>query len=246
MEHRTLGQKEEDILTRYPLPSHWRRPSVGASALQRTIFSVLCMASFGHVELAPVWASIKLEEEGDESVWVEETRQHCDRLNNLLVVGSLLLATSAAFITTVPPRSATADYTLRGPYICMLSAAGMLIGGIIVTAVSFLVLTKARPNWAERVCPQSHTFLHHFLSTPFRVLYGGRFHVWSTLILGSYPIVSIGAATILLASGILSAMWASEDLALKASSLVILSVPLSMGVLFGVSCLTAKPATPLQ
>ncbi|KAJ7441401.1 hypothetical protein B0H11DRAFT_2096346 [Mycena galericulata] len=228
MEHRTLGQKEEDILTRYPLPSHWRRPSVGASALQRTIFSVLCMASFGHAGLAPVWASIKLEEEGDDSVWVEETRQHCDRLNNLLIVGSLLLATSAAFITTVPPRPLMADYTLQGPYILMLSATGMLVGGIIVTAVSFLVLTKARPNWAERV------------------LYGSRFHVWSTLILGSYPIVSIGAATILLASGILSAMWAAEDLALKASSLVILSLPLAMGVLFGVSYLTAKPATPLQ
>ncbi|KAJ7189478.1 hypothetical protein GGX14DRAFT_331506, partial [Mycena pura] len=176
-------QKEKDILTRYPLPSHWKRPSLGASALQRTIFSVFCMASFGHVELAPLWASIKLEEEGDDSVWVEETRKHCDRLNNLLIVGSLLLATSAAFITTVPPRPAMANYTLRGPYICMLSATGMLVGGIIVTAVSFLVLTNARANWAERV------------------LYGSRFHVWSTLILGSYPIVSIGVATILLASG---------------------------------------------
>ncbi|KAJ7915014.1 hypothetical protein B0H13DRAFT_1872518 [Mycena leptocephala] len=211
MEHRTLGQKEKDILTRHPLPSHWRRPSVSAT---------------------PVWASIKLEEEGDDSVWVEETRQHCDRLNNLLVVGSLLLATSAAFITTVPPRPASADYTLRGPYICMLSAVGMLTGGIIVTAVSFLVLTKHSPTGRN--------------ATPFQVLYGSRFHVWSTLILGSYPIVSIGAATMLFASGILSAMWASEDFALKASSLVILSLPLSMGVLFGVSCLTAKPATPLQ
>jgi len=189
-ERRTLGQKEADILTRNPLPAHWRRPPVNGplGALQRTIFNVLCIASYRHVGLSPVWASIKLEEEGDDSVWVEGTRQLCDRLNNLLVVGSLLLATSAAFITTVPPRPATVDYTLRGPYICMLSAFGMLIGGIVVTAVCFLVLTKARPNWCERV------------------LYSTRFHVYSSLIILSYPIFSIGAATVLLGSGILGAM----------------------------------------
>ncbi|KAJ6597585.1 hypothetical protein DFH09DRAFT_904080 [Mycena vulgaris] len=161
-----------------------RPPVTGPlGALQRTIFNVLCIASYGHVGLDPVWASIRLEEEGDDSVWVEGTRQLCDRLNNLLVVGSLLLATSAAFITTVPPRPTTVDYTLRGPYICILCAFGLLIGGIIVTAVSFLVLSKARPHWSERV------------------LYSSRFHVYSTLIMLSYPIFSIGAATALLGSG---------------------------------------------
>ncbi|KAJ6556315.1 hypothetical protein B0H19DRAFT_947494, partial [Mycena capillaripes] len=93
------------------------------------------------------------------------------------------VATSAAFITTVPPKPATVDYTLRGPYICMLSAFGLLTGGIVVIAVSFLVLTKARPNWSERV------------------LYSSRFHVYSTLIILSYPIFSIGAGTVLLGSG---------------------------------------------
>ncbi|KAF7325252.1 hypothetical protein MVEN_02640100 [Mycena venus] len=164
-----------------PTPtSHDAAPITGPlGVLQRTIFNVLCIASYGHVGLDPVWASIRLEEEGDDSVWVEGTRQICDRLNNLLVVlmlvnpkGSLLLATSAAFITTVPPRPTTVDYTLRGPYICLLSAFGLLIGGIIVTAVSFLVLSKARPNWSERV------------------LYSSRFHVYSTLIMLSYPIFS--------------------------------------------------------
>ncbi|KAF7341243.1 hypothetical protein MVEN_01859900 [Mycena venus] len=231
---KTLSQKEEDILIRSPLPPHMMRPPITGplGVLQRTIFNVLCIASYGHVGLDPVWASIRLEEEGDDSVWVEGTRQICDRLNNLLVVlmlanpkGSLLLATSAAFITTVPPRPTTVDYTLRGPYICLLSAFGLLIGGIIVTAVSFLVLSKARPNWSERV------------------LYSSRFHVYSTLIMLSYPIFSIGAATALLGSGILGAMWAAEDLALQASSPVILSMPIAMAVLFGVSYLTAKPET---
>jgi hypothetical protein len=90
MERKTLVQKEQDVLTRLPLPPHWRRPAVNGplGALQRTIFNILSIASFGHVGLSPVWASIRLYHEGDDSVWVEGTRQLCDRLNNfLLVVG---------------------------------------------------------------------------------------------------------------------------------------------------------------
>jgi hypothetical protein len=88
MERKTLSQKEDEILTRKPLPQHWRRPVVNGpfGALQRTVFNVLCIASYGHVGLDPVWAAIRLDEEGDDSVWVEGTRQICDRLNNLLVV----------------------------------------------------------------------------------------------------------------------------------------------------------------
>jgi hypothetical protein len=47
---------------------------------------MLCITSFGHPGLEPVWAAIKLEEEGDESVWENGIKQTCDRLNNMLVV----------------------------------------------------------------------------------------------------------------------------------------------------------------
>ncbi|KAF8184334.1 hypothetical protein K438DRAFT_1504653, partial [Mycena galopus ATCC 62051] len=140
-------------------------------------------ASYGHAGLEPVWASIKLNEAGDDSVWVEGTRQICKRLNNMLVVGSLLLATSAAFITTVPPNPTMVNYALNGSYRCMVAAFGLLIGGIIVTAVSFLVLSKARPNWAESV------------------LYCDAFHLYSTLLILSYPVFSIGTGSVLVASG---------------------------------------------
>jgi hypothetical protein len=65
---------------------------------------------------------------------------------------SLLLATSSVFITTAPPRASMVNYTLRGPYICMLASFGLLIGGIIVASVCVLVSSKARPYWAEQVC----------------------------------------------------------------------------------------------
>ncbi|KAJ7323525.1 hypothetical protein DFH08DRAFT_887366 [Mycena albidolilacea] len=180
MERKTLVQKEQDA------GREWTAGPPGG-ALQRTIFNILCVASFGHVGLSPVWASIRLYHKGDDSVWVEETRQLCDRLNNFLLVG---------------------------PYICMLCACGLFIGSIIVTAVAFLVLSKAGPIWSQ--C----------------VLYSTRFHVYSTLIMLSYPLISIGAGTALLGVGILGAMW-------------VLCPPFAMGVLFSISYLSARLKIPV-
>ncbi|KAJ7249575.1 hypothetical protein C8J57DRAFT_1079453 [Mycena rebaudengoi] len=87
------------------------------------------------------------------------------------------------FEASSPPRTSMVNYTLRGPYICMLGSFGLLIGGIIVASVCVLVSGKARPYWSEQV------------------LYANRFHVYSTLIMLPYPFFSIGAAAILLAFG---------------------------------------------
>ncbi|KAJ7113206.1 hypothetical protein C8R44DRAFT_797350 [Mycena epipterygia] len=184
-EAKTLGQKEREILRRTPLAYHWRTPIVSGavSRLQWIVFNILCLTAHGHAGLGPVWAAIKVEDEGDESLWVEMIRQMCDRLNNMLVVASLLLGTSAVFITTPPPIPTTVNYTLRGPYICMLSAFGLLIGGLIVAAVVYLLLSRSKPHWLEHV------------------LYVSRFQVYCTLIIFSYPFFAIGTATVLLALG---------------------------------------------
>ncbi|KAJ7575237.1 hypothetical protein C8J56DRAFT_1007769 [Mycena floridula] len=149
----------------------------------RSVFNLLCITSFGHAGLDPIWVAIRLEDEGNESIWADGIRQTVERMNNMLFVVSLLLATSAVFITTVPPRASMVNYTLRGPYICMLGSFRLLLGGIIVALVCVLVTNKARPYWLEQV------------------LYATRFHMYCTLIMVSYPFFSIGAAALLLAFG---------------------------------------------
>ncbi|KAJ7123512.1 hypothetical protein C8R44DRAFT_558969, partial [Mycena epipterygia] len=139
--------------------------------------------AYGHLGLEPIWASIELEEEGDESVWAEGRRKMSERLNIMLVVASLLLATSAVFITTAPPEAAMVNYTLRGPYICLLSSSALLIGGITVASVASLVANRAKAGWAEKV------------------LYPTRFHVYSMLIMLPYPFFSIALASLLLTFG---------------------------------------------
>ncbi|KAJ6451578.1 hypothetical protein C8R45DRAFT_1223765 [Mycena sanguinolenta] len=141
---------------------------------------------------------------------------------------SLLPATAAIFITTTPPRPSMVNYTLRGPYICMLGSFGLLIGGIIVAAVCVLISSKARPYWSEQV------------------LYANRFHVYSTLIMLSYPFFAIGTAAILLAFGVLTAVWGAEDLGIQLAAPLLLVLPVAMAILFGISCATAVAKTRLR
>ncbi|KAJ6479455.1 hypothetical protein C8R47DRAFT_606856 [Mycena vitilis] len=223
-------QKQAEILRRYPPPVHWRAPKLSEpfGRLKRIVFNALCLTAYGHAGLDPIWAGIRLEEEGDESVWSDIVNQTCDRLNNMLLVASLLLGTSAVFITTPPPRASMINYTLRGPYICVLLSFGLLLGGIIVASVCVLVSGKARPYWNEQV------------------LYATRFHVYSTLILLSYPFFSIGLAALSLAFGALTAVWCAEDTRIQAAAPLLLVLPITMAILFGVLCSTAEAQTRLR
>ncbi|KAE9396214.1 hypothetical protein BT96DRAFT_1021485 [Gymnopus androsaceus JB14] len=220
---KTKIARQEEVLRRHHVPRHWKPPG---HRIGKIAFNALCLMSFGHAGLDSVWAAIMLWEEGDESAWAEGIQQTLDRLTNINVVASLLLSTCAAFITTPPPNPAMVNYTLRGPYLCILGSFALLIGGIIVCSASLLVTGKARPYWAKEV------------------LYANRFHVYCTLAMLSYPFVSIGIATLLLAFGLLSAVWSAQDRG--SACVIVLILPISMAVLFGVSNATAKAKSRLR
>jgi len=117
------------------------------------------------------------------------------------IEATLLLATSAVFLTTQPPRVSIVNFILRGPYICILSAFGLLIGGIITASGTVLVVTKSTPDWSQSVRCNSRS-AHCLLSeVGFQVLFGNRARVYSVPIMLSYPFVAIGIATVLLAFG---------------------------------------------
>ncbi|KAK1231146.1 hypothetical protein PQX77_005752 [Marasmius sp. AFHP31] len=215
--------REQEVLERCPMPEHWKASEPGSlfGILRRTLFNVICLASFGHAGLEPIWASIKLEEEGDGSLRDLGIRTTCERLNNLIVVGSLLLASSSVFITTQPPKTNFMDYTLRGPYGCLLASFGLLIGGIIIASGCVLVVSKAQPQWSQKV------------------LFRDRLHVYLTLLPLAYPPFSIGVATMLLAFGVLSAIWCGEDLSYQGIGGFLLVAPIFISLMFPVSCAIA-------
>ncbi|KIK69331.1 hypothetical protein GYMLUDRAFT_153325 [Collybiopsis luxurians FD-317 M1] len=191
---RTKTARQQEALRRHGMPDHWSAPRDNIGKL---VFNTLCLMSFGHAGLEPLWGAIILEEEGDESVWAEQTRQTIDRLTNINVVAGLLLTSCATFITTFPPRPDMINYTLRGPYLCLLGSFALLIGGLIVGSAWVLVTGKTRPHWAKEACYQAILHLHIVE----KVLYANRFHVYCTLATLSYPFISIGTATMILSFG---------------------------------------------
>jgi len=140
---KTKRQKRMEIVEQVPLPAHWQpiSPSARFSRLRNIVFITLCLTVFGDTSMDHVWAIIKLEGKGDDSGWDEGMREVVCRMEKVLVVvqlksdlkkfiwltiieATLLLATSAALITTEAPRATILNYTLRTPYLCLLSSAG--------------------------------------------------------------------------------------------------------------------------
>jgi hypothetical protein len=164
-----------------------------------------------------VWAAIKLAEDGDETVWLDGRKRTSEQQNNILVLAGILLATSAVFISTPPPRPDLLDYTRWGSYFCICGAFGVLIGVISVASVMILVTTNLSPTHAKDV------------------LFGNRFHLYLTLLITAYPPVWTGAAVLLLAFGIQSGVWSAQNLAFKLGAAVTLIQPLFVAFMYVIS-----------
>jgi len=223
----SIYEKETVILRLCSVPDWYKAGSVGNngvfSRIQRLIFKGLCMMSFGRADLNPVYAAICLEHVGDGKAWKERVKQVQDRLNNMLIVAGLLSAATALFLTTLSPRPEIGNYNIRGPYLCLLFSYAVFIGEIVVGYIALLVVSQATPTWAEKV------------------FFSDRFHVYCSIFMLSWPLIANGIATLLLAFGLLSAVWFSNDLSAKvAAALTALLPPVFIGIVFIVYVATAQ------
>jgi hypothetical protein len=102
----TSFSKKEAVLRReeYGSPSHWKPPRTNQSfgIIRWLIFTLLCIMSFGHANLDPIWAAIILTQLGDETAWDDGIKNTRDRLNNVnLVVSACVSIHSASLISHV-------------------------------------------------------------------------------------------------------------------------------------------------
>ena len=83
-------QLEDTMLDKYPMPPHWKAtdPAARLGRIRGLLFNGLCMASFGHPGLEPIWASIKLQQAGDDTLRDLSISTTCERLNNMIIVVS--------------------------------------------------------------------------------------------------------------------------------------------------------------
>ncbi|KAJ7038333.1 hypothetical protein C8F04DRAFT_1251809 [Mycena alexandri] len=209
---RSKRQREHHILQNYPAPNHMLPPPDGSPA--KPLYHMLCFTMFGQPSLEPIWAAIALHRyANDDEIWDNGITDTQNRLGNMIVVAGILLASATALASTVPPRPDILNYTVRGPYLCIRGSFGFLVGGIIVGSVVFLILGRARAEHSREV------------------LYTDRFQVWS---MGSYTFFSIGTGTHLLAFGMLSGIWCAQDATVQAVCALLLVIPVTIGILFGI------------
>ncbi|KAJ6455044.1 hypothetical protein C8R45DRAFT_752794, partial [Mycena sanguinolenta] len=86
---------------------------------------------------------------------------------------TFLLSSIVSLVTTLPPKDAMLNYTLRGPYLCLWASISILLGSIIVASTDVYVLAMCTPELLEQ----------RMMST--------RVRVWLVLILLAYPFFAV-------------------------------------------------------
>jgi len=124
-----------------------------------------------------------------------------------------------AFCTTVPPDNSILPYTIVGPYCVLLTAIGFSLGGLIVGSTTVFIIHKAKVDWFNEVrypsvlCSQDDTrrTVYYRLSDVVsliqadgdtkQTMMGSLPRIWVTMILLSFPSMSIGISTCAAAAG---------------------------------------------
>jgi hypothetical protein len=86
--------KQREILKLFEPPEHLRIPGSNVQharfgcIVHGLVFQLLCLTSYGQQNMDNFWASIILDEIGDDSAWRDTMKNLCERLNNMNVVVS--------------------------------------------------------------------------------------------------------------------------------------------------------------
>ncbi|KZV62581.1 hypothetical protein PENSPDRAFT_617775 [Peniophora sp. CONT] len=197
------------------MPRHWRtdyadnvRPAYLRPIL-RGAFTTFCMIAYGHRTLEEQWRVLH-----ETSAFLEEKRRLSSMVQTVNVVATLLLASTATFITTTPPKLGIIDYTRRGPYICLFASFGLLLGGIIVGCIVQFAFSSSTQRWVRDTLMKT------------------RFRIWVLMLLLGYPFISIALAASVNILGLLVAAWSSDDCVVKIGSGFLLALPVSLLGLF--------------
>ncbi|EIM82463.1 uncharacterized protein STEHIDRAFT_64960, partial [Stereum hirsutum FP-91666 SS1] len=95
----------------------------------------------------------------------------------------LLIGASAAFLTTTPPLGGLLNFNEQGPYICLLLSFGLTLGGVVIGSSLLYALPIVQGTWHRDS------------------LMASRSHVCCTLIFLTYPFITIGTSTVVMAMG---------------------------------------------
>ncbi|TFK98758.1 hypothetical protein BDV98DRAFT_657729 [Pterulicium gracile] len=180
--------------SRFPLPDHWLGPGkkdahphwqdsrVRAMAgVKQTLFVFLCTTALCYADLKHICHAICFHPENhDETRWNKLTRQIRNAMQGVVLWATFMCALCTSFITQDAPMQSIFPYTHPAPYHFFLLSFAACLGGLSPAAGIVLILLKFKPPWIQQT------------------LFSSKFHVYTTLILFSYPAWSIYAGLLLL------------------------------------------------
>ncbi|TFK47452.1 hypothetical protein OE88DRAFT_1666249 [Heliocybe sulcata] len=173
-----------------------------AGPITKRLATVLCLLAMG----APSVERIAEHAGADEDSWREFKKTLFDRIANVNVVSSLILATTAAFLTTDPPTQ-FARWDRQMPYVTLLAA--FCLGYIGAGSGVFLLFVLADVQG---------TSLKDLMRTPWKF--------WLAMLLLAMPVLFVGMAGGTAIIALTGAIWLGDSVAAK----VVLTTTLSLTV----------------
>ncbi|KIM85535.1 hypothetical protein PILCRDRAFT_5228 [Piloderma croceum F 1598] len=199
--------------------SHWKVPDNPFLGL---CFRLLCWISVGDESLDATWHIVHAVAErpldkGPLEKWEKYKEKRLNLLTVINILAGLLIATTALFLSTVPPTltpplpapsvNVLLAYNTYGSYAIMTAAFGAALGAFIVASTQLYILT---------FCTAARYY--HLLGK-------GRLRLCYMLVLMAYPSAAIGVSVILCAISLVLAGWDAGHLLYKIGTIVFLLVP---------------------
>ncbi|GJJ12774.1 hypothetical protein Clacol_007019 [Clathrus columnatus] len=132
-----------------PPPPHWKAPEAYHPVfgpLPLMLYRALCLVSVCKLTLDHHWHA-----KCDEEIFQREKDQLIGQINNGNIVCGLILATTAAFITTSPPVSSIMNYTTLPAYVFLLLSFAQAIGSIVTGTAVIAVYQSVKRPWCRDV-----------------------------------------------------------------------------------------------
>ena len=212
----------------YPLPEHWKTPAFVKQVdselgrVQRirayvrwAVFTKLCLAAHGLLGMEEIWATMMITKElGQDAMWADLISGLSTRLNSVILMGSIMFAGLAAFLTTEPPRPEIFNYKERLPYTCMAVASALCISGVASGATTVLLISTMKYDWVLDKAKR-----------------GNSFSLYTTLLVTCHPTVSIIAAVFCMLFGLFVSGVNADDIFYQSLSIAMFATMTGLLVL---------------
>lgn len=206
-----------------PVPLHWIFERDGHSKYHghfcwrpftHFLHHLFCVIGLGHASLNAVWE--RCYEDCPDEVWEHFRDELRERMEHINVVAGLLISAMAAFCTTDPPADARLlPYTNTASYCAIFLSVNLALGGLVVGSTTAFVIHKASAKWFHEA------------------MMGSQPRICATMVLLSYPFLSVGASTCVAATGLLIATSRSGVTWINIYGYIFAFPPVLCGLVFG-------------